>query len=96
MIYTGNAVATAFAAPIGSYFGGIIGWRGVFWALTPIAVLNLIWQWISLPSMQPQRANPVGKLLGLLKRRNIAFATVAQMFTFARSFCGVHLLSAVS
>ena len=36
MIYMGNAVATAFAAPIGSYFGGIIGWRGVFWALRPL------------------------------------------------------------
>ena len=33
VMYTGNAVATAFAAPIGSYLGGIIGWRGVFWAL---------------------------------------------------------------
>src|SRR4051812_17530096 len=31
LIYMGNAVATAFAAPIGSYFGGIVGWRGVFW-----------------------------------------------------------------
>ena len=29
-LYTGNAVATAFAAPIGSYLGSIIGWRGVF------------------------------------------------------------------
>ena len=86
VIYTGNAVATAFAAPIGSYFGGIIGWRGVFWALTPIVVVNLIWQWISLPAMPPQRANPVGKLLGLLKRRNVAFATVAQMFTFGGAF----------
>lgn len=85
-IYTGNAVATAFAAPIGSYFGGIIGWRGVFWALVPIVAVNLVWQWISLPTMAPQRANPVGKLLGLLKRRNVAFATLAQMFTFGGAF----------
>src|SRR4051812_24743714 len=86
VVYTGNAVATAFAAPIGSYFGGIIGWRGVFWALTPIVVVNLIWQWISLPTMRPQRANPVGKLLGLLRRRHVAFAMVAVMFTFAGAF----------
>src|SRR3954462_739512 len=57
VIYTGNAVATAFAAPIGSYLGGIIGWRGVFWALTPIAAANLIWQWVSLPDIPPQAAN---------------------------------------
>jgi len=86
VIYTGNAVATAFAAPIGSYFGGIIGWRGVFWALAPLALVNLIWQWISLPAMPPQAANPVGKLVGLLKRRDVAFAMVAVMLTFAGAF----------
>lgn len=86
LIYTGNAVATAFAAPIGSYLGGLIGWRGVFWALTPIAVVNLVWQWISLPTMPPQAANPVWKLVGLLKRRNVAFAMLAVMFTFAGAF----------
>src|SRR3954464_11383482 len=86
VVYTGNAVATAFAAPIGSYLGGVIGWRGVFWALVPIAVANLIWQWISLPSLPPQTANPVSKLVGLLKRRNVAFAMLGVMFTFAGAF----------
>ncbi len=86
VIYTGNAVATAFAAPIGSYLGGIIGWRGVFWALAPLAIVNLIWQWVSLPAMPPQAANPVGKLLGLLKRRNVVFAMAAVMLTFAGAF----------
>jgi len=81
IMYTGNAVATTFAAPIGSYLGGVIGWRGVFWALAPIVVANLIWQWISLPAMPPQAANPVGKLLGLLKRRNVAFAMLGVMLT---------------
>jgi len=86
IVYTGNAVATAFAAPIGSYLGGIIGWRGVFWALVPIAVMNLMWQWMSLPNMPPQAANPVGKLVGLLKRRNVTFAMLGVMFTFAGAF----------
>jgi predicted MFS family arabinose efflux permease len=36
-LYMGNAVATALAAPIGSYLGGVIGWRGVFWVLLPFA-----------------------------------------------------------
>lgn len=34
LLYTGNAVATAVAAPLGSFFGDIIGWRGIFWGLT--------------------------------------------------------------
>ena len=86
VVYTGNAVATAFAAPIGSYFGGIIGWRGVFWALVPFAAATMIWQWISLPSMQPQAANPVSKLIGLLKRRNVAFAMIGVMLTLSGAF----------
>ena len=40
IVYTGNAVATAFAAPIGTTWGGIIGWRGIFWALAPITMVN--------------------------------------------------------
>ncbi len=86
LVYTGNAVATAFAAPIGSYLGGIIGWRGVFWGLVPITLLNLVWQWVSLPAMQPQAANPVSKLLGLLKRRNVAIAMAGVMLTFSGAF----------
>ena len=86
IIFTGLAVASAFAAPIGSYFGGIIGWRGVFWALTPLVVVTLIWQWLSLPSMEPQTTNPVGKLFGLLKRRHVAFAMAGVMLTYAGAF----------
>jgi predicted MFS family arabinose efflux permease len=85
-IYTGNAVATAFAAPIGSYLGALIGWRGVFWALTPVVLLNLVWQWRSLPAMPPRSANPVGKLFQLLKRRNVALAMLGVMLTFAGAF----------
>lgn len=85
-LYMGNAVATAFAAPIGSYLGGIIGWRGVFWGLAPIVALNLLWQWVGLPSMPPRAAGSAGKVMGLLKRRNVAFAMAGVMLTFAGTF----------
>jgi predicted MFS family arabinose efflux permease len=74
------------AAPIGSYLGGIIGWRGAFWLLAPIVAANIVWQWISLPPMPPRTANPVSKVLGLLKRRNVAFAMLGVMLTFAGAF----------
>ena len=86
VMYAGNAVATAFAAPLGSYLGGVMGWRGVFWALVPIVLVNLIWQWVSLPAMPPQAVNSVGNLFGLLKRRHVAFAMLAVMLTFAGAF----------
>lgn len=59
---------------------------GVFWALAPIVLVNLIWQWMSLPAMPPRTGNSVGKLFGLLKRRNVAFAMLAVMLTFAGTF----------
>ncbi|RKG80801.1 MFS transporter [Corallococcus exercitus] len=86
VLYMGNAVATALAAPLGSYLGSIVGWRGVFKALMPIVVINLIWQWVSLPSLPPQAASPVGKVFGLLRRRNVAFAMLGVMLTFAGAF----------
>jgi predicted MFS family arabinose efflux permease len=86
VLYTGNAVASALAAPIGSYLGGVIGWRGVFWALAPIALASLAWLWTSLPSMPPERGVPSSRVLGLLKRRNVAFAMLAAMLTFGGAF----------
>ncbi|PLK47010.1 MFS transporter [Uliginosibacterium sp. TH139] len=85
-LYMGNAVATAFAAPIGSYLGGIIGWRGVFWVLVPIVALNLVWHWRSLPALPPQVGSAALGPLGLLKRRNVRFALPAVMLTFAGAF----------
>jgi predicted MFS family arabinose efflux permease len=86
VLYTGNAVATAFAAPIGSYLGNVIGWRGVFWTLIPIVLVNVVWQWLSLPSMPPERPIPLSRVLGLLRRRQVAFAMVGVMLTFGGAF----------
>ncbi|MDQ2988463.1 MAG: MFS transporter, partial [Pseudomonadota bacterium] len=86
VLYTGNAIATAFAAPIGSYMGAIIGWRGTFLVLAPIVVVNLAWQWVSLPSMPPEPAKPHGSIVGLLKRRYVAMAMLGVMLTFAGAF----------
>lgn len=86
VLFTGNAVATAFAAPIGSYMGAIIGWRGTFLVLAPIVAVNLAWQWISLPSMPPEAAKPAGSIIGLLKRRHVAIAMLGVMLTFAGAF----------
>lgn len=86
MIFMGNAIATAFAAPVGAYLGGIVGWRVVFGGLIPLVVINLVWQARSLPPMPPRAAIPVTRLFGLLKRRNVAIGMVAVMLTFGGAF----------
>ncbi|TQJ38472.1 putative MFS family arabinose efflux permease [Arthrobacter sp. SLBN-112] len=93
----GNALATVLAAPLGSYLGSLIGWRGAFFCLVPIAVLALAWQWISLPSMKVQK-RASGNVLGIfagLKSRPVAWGMAAcgsffmgqfVLFTYIRPF----------
>lgn len=84
ILYTGNAVATAFAAPIGSYLGGLIGWRGVFWLLVPLVVINLLWMVLCLPSMHSQ-ARP-HSAFRLMRRPNVVIAIMGVTLTFAGAF----------
>jgi len=47
----GNALATVLAAPLGSYLGALIGWRGVFLSLVPLAAATIVWQRFALPEL---------------------------------------------
>jgi predicted MFS family arabinose efflux permease len=87
VLYTGNAVATTFAAPVRCYLGRLIGWRGVFWALVPVVLLVMVWQWIVLPSMPSRGGQTIGSLFGLLRRRHVSLAMLAAMLTFGGAFC---------
>ncbi|BEV72641.1 MFS transporter [Paludibacterium sp. THUN1379] len=86
-VYMGNAVATTLAAPLGSYLGGLIGWRGVFWLLVPLAALNLLALWRTLPVMPRQAARATTSPWQLLRRRHVRLALPAVMLTFAGAFC---------
>lgn len=93
---SGNALATVIAAPLGSYLGGVIGWRGAFYCLVPVALIALVWQWFSLPSMPThERSGPSGSVLALLKRPIVILGMLAvgvffigqfMLFTYVRPF----------
>ncbi|EPN1313728.1 MFS transporter, partial [Enterobacter kobei] len=51
----GNALATVVAAPLGSYLGATIGWRGAFLCLVPVAIAAFLWQYVSLPNMSGRK-----------------------------------------
>ncbi|WP_459206703.1 MFS transporter [Pseudomonas sp. MLB6B] len=92
----GNALATVIAAPLGSYLGAVVGWRGAFLALVPIAVAALVWQWASLPAMKADTQAPAASsVFTLLKRRSVAWGMAASgaffmgqfaLFTYVRPF----------
>jgi predicted MFS family arabinose efflux permease len=82
----GNALATVVAAPLGSFLGGVVGWRGAFFCVVPVAALAFGWKLLSLPSMKPGRAGTPGQLLGLLKRPSVALGMAATSLFFMGQF----------
>ncbi|WP_324695035.1 MFS transporter [Novosphingobium aerophilum] len=86
LMYGGQAIAAAFAAPIGSYLGGIFGWRAVFWALTPIVAVNLFWHLVALPSLPASQPQDFRSMFGLLKRPHFLRGLIAAMLTWGSAF----------
>lgn len=86
LMYGGQAIAAAFAAPLGSYLAGFLDWRNVFWGLTPLVTLNLIWHLVALPSLPTGQAQDVRAMLDLLKRRYFLMGLLASMLSWGSAF----------
>lgn len=83
----GNALATVVAAPLGSYLGAIVGWRGAFFCLVPVALIAFAWQCFSLPSMPAQpRAPGSGNVFRLFKNRLVTLGMLAVGVFFMGQF----------
>jgi predicted MFS family arabinose efflux permease len=91
----GNALATVIAAPAGSFLGSLIGWRGAFFCVVPVAVLAAVWLLISLPSFKAERQPGSGNVLRLMKQLPVALGMIAvsvffmgqfMLFTYLRPF----------
>lgn len=92
---SGNALATVIAAPLGSYLGSMIGWRGAFLCLLPVTAVALAWQWVCLPSMSAEEGQSRSGVIVLLRRRMVALGMTAcaaffmgqfALFTYVRPF----------
>ncbi len=92
----GNALATVVAAPLGSYLGATIGWRGAFLSLVPVAAIAFIWQCFSLPSMNGNKNSATQvSVFRLFKRSAVSIGMLAcglffmgqfALFTYVRPF----------
>lgn len=91
----GNALSTTIAAPLGSYLGQFIGWRGAFFCVVPLAALTFAWLFISLPNL-PSRERASGvAAFKVLRRRQVPLGMLAislffmgqfALFTYLRPF----------
>jgi predicted MFS family arabinose efflux permease len=82
----GNALATIVAAPLGSFLGQYIGWRGAFFLVVPLAAITFAWQWLTLPAMPSDRSAGDASALGLLRRPAARFGAAAVATLFAGQF----------
>jgi predicted MFS family arabinose efflux permease len=91
----GNALATVVAPPLGSFLGAIVGWRGAFFFLVPVAAIAFCWKLVSLPPMPAGHGAGSGNVFRLLKRPAVALGMAAcslffmgqfALFTYLRPF----------
>ena len=57
---------------MGSYLGGLYGWRSAFLAAAAVGALTLIFQWFTLPAMAPRKMARTASVVELLRRPGIA------------------------
>jgi predicted MFS family arabinose efflux permease len=82
----GNALATTVAAPLGSFLGQYIGWRGAFLAVVPLAALTLGWLFVSLPPMPSGRDSSGGTVFRVLRRPQVPAGMLAVTLFFGGQF----------
>jgi predicted MFS family arabinose efflux permease len=82
IVFAAVSVATVVSAPLGSFFGGLLGWRNVFLMAGALGVLALIWQAAALPAMATEKPARLGTLLQVLKRPKMKTGLLATMFVF--------------
>ncbi|WP_426201341.1 MFS transporter [Pseudomonas sp. TWP3-1] len=91
----GNALATVVAAPLGSFLGSLIGWRGAFFCVVPMGLIATVWLLFSLPAMKAQANTASTNVFRLMKNGPVALGMIAvsvffmgqfMLFTYLRPF----------
>ncbi|RQR53103.1 MFS transporter [Burkholderia sp. Bp9140] len=82
----GNALATVVAAPLGSFLGGIVGWRWAFFCVVPVAAIAFGWKLVSLPPMKAVSHAAPAHALKLLARPPVALGMAAVSLLFMGQF----------
>ncbi|WP_421578268.1 MFS transporter [Shinella sp. M31] len=82
LLQGGTAFAIVVAAPLGSFLGGLIGWRGTFLITVPIGLAALVWQFAVLPRMPATETVSVSRMLHLLRNRAFLIGMAATGLVF--------------
>lgn len=95
IIFSGIAIGTVVAVPLGSYLGGLYGWRSAFFAAAAVGMVTLAFQSFTLPQLAPRRPARLRTIYEVLRRPGIAMGMFGcvlvhsghfAMFTYVRPF----------
>ncbi|WP_434637932.1 purine ribonucleoside efflux pump NepI [Klebsiella sp. I138] len=86
VIFGAVSIALVIAAPLGSFLGGVIGWRNVFNAAAVMGVLCTLWVVKVLPSLPGEAPHQQQNMFGLLKRPGVMAGMCAIFMAFAGQF----------
>ncbi|SDV47252.1 MFS transporter [Chitinasiproducens palmae] len=79
IIFSGIAVGAVVAVPLGSYLGGLFGWRSAFAAAAAVGVATLLFQWLTLPRMAARGPVRTVSVAALLRRPGIGIGITGCM-----------------
>ncbi|MET3428111.1 DHA1 family purine ribonucleoside efflux pump-like MFS transporter [Actinoplanes tereljensis] len=88
VINSGVAVATVAAVPLGAWLGDVWGWRPVFLLGAGVALLALIAQATTLPSVTPTGASGLRALGSVLRSGVVLAGLFAILLVFSGHFSG--------
>ena len=86
IIFGAGSIASAIAAPLGSYLGNVMGWRDTFLIAAAVGVVALIWQWVAMPSLPPNGETRMRTLVDVLRRPKVGRGMLAVLLVFAGHF----------
>jgi predicted MFS family arabinose efflux permease len=86
VINGGPALATVVGAPAGSFIGGLIGWRGAFYCVVPLAVAATIWLAIAMPRLPHEKRSTGNGMATILRNKPILIGYIACAMLYMGNF----------
>lgn len=86
LVFGGSSFASILAAPMGSFFGEIVGWRNIFLIAAALGFVALIWQYRALPTLEPRSKVRLSTTLDVIRTPQMATGLLAIMFVFCGRF----------
>ena len=86
ILFSGVSLATIVAVPLGSYLGGLYGWRSVFLFAALIGLVTLLCQMTFLPRLPSDHVARLETLVEVLLRPGIRLGVICSVLVFGGHF----------